>query len=202
MVDQPRYTQPEVLQITRLRPEILQNWVNRGTIQLSEQNPGYGKRRLYSHVDVAKLALMRRLFDLGIKLETAKNLAEASVAAMKAGTLKWETIVCLRPGGTASEASAFTVQVYPPSSDPLAPYSPITGDFRNMRLDHFLGTSGNGRYDGPPDKNGMRTLNPETRAAYAAAGIHAEPVVIVPVGEIVFGALLQCDSIDEKEGRK
>ncbi|PIK72778.1 hypothetical protein CS379_12100, partial [Methylobacterium frigidaeris] len=60
----PRYTQPDVLRITGLKPTVLQTWINRRAIELAEQNPGTGRKRLYSENDVVKLAIMRRLSDL------------------------------------------------------------------------------------------------------------------------------------------
>jgi DNA-binding transcriptional MerR regulator len=50
----------------------LQNWLTRGAIQLEgEQNPGRGQSRSYSAYEIARIALMKKLSDCGVPLETA-----------------------------------------------------------------------------------------------------------------------------------
>lgn len=54
------------------------------------------------------------------------------------------------------------------------------------------------RRDHLDDEN--RPINPERRDALARIGYHVEPILIMPIGEIVNGALLQLLEIAE-EGR-
>src|SRR5262245_35231283 len=94
----PRYTQPEVLLVTRLKPAVLQTWINRGAIALAEQNPGTGRRRLYSRLDVVKLAIMRRLADLQIALAVSKEIAEVTANDLERGNaIDWDLHIFLRP---------------------------------------------------------------------------------------------------------
>lgn len=186
----PRYTQPEVLKITGLAPAVLQTWINRGAIQLAEQNPGYGRRRLYGPLDVVKLAIMRRMADLNIALSVSREIAEAAVAELaEKNKIDWNLYISLRPGeGINTIASA-----------PLMKYGPTVGDPRNMLVSEFVAPFESGgifsRRDRQP--SGERPINPQHRELLARSGIHAEPVIIFPLGEVVNGALAQMRALDE-----
>ena len=63
---EPKYEQPAVLAATGLTSATIQNWVNRGTVTLTEQHPGRQAKRRYSEMDVIRIAIMAELVRLGI----------------------------------------------------------------------------------------------------------------------------------------
>lgn len=202
----PRYTGPEVLKVTLLKPETLQTWVNRKVVTLAEQNPGRGKRRLYSASDVVKLAIMRRCDDLKIALSTSTDLAESVEKLLADGqTIDWDFYVFLRPR-SENTAQNVEVAVYP-APDGLSKYDTTTEDPFLIRLSrlvesHFEGLFGNRRKKrglNDPDYSEDRPVIPERREAFARQGFHAEPVIVFPLGEIVNGTLAQLRALDEVE---
>ena len=55
----------------------IQTWVNRGVlVPSSGQNPGYGQRRLYSAIEVCKIAILGELIDFGFPPAEGKKVAE------------------------------------------------------------------------------------------------------------------------------
>jgi DNA-binding transcriptional MerR regulator len=195
MLTEPRYTQPEVLQVTGLKAPVLQTWVNRGAIRLSEQNPGIGRRRLYSALDVVKLAIMRRMADLSIDLSVSKEIAEAAVKKLSTnGEMDWNLYISLRPGARDSLILS--------AGGPLSLFSPRVGDTIHMRVSEFVepfeGTGLLDRRECEDRFSERRPINPERRETLARAGVHAEPVIIFPLGEVVNGAIAQLRAIDEE----
>lgn len=194
----PRYPQPEVLQVTRLRPAVLQTWINRAAIKLSEQYPGYGHRRLYSALDVVKLAVMRRMADMQLSLAVSQEIAEgAADRLLETGKIDWNLHIFLTPKAATSGP---TIEIA--GSSPLMAYSPTVGDARNIRVsDHtepFEGTGFlNRRIRNPLSQD--RPIDQDRRENLARQGVHAEPVIVFPLGEIVNGALAQLRAIDDVE---
>ncbi len=199
MLEDPRYTQPEVLRVTRLKAPVLQTWVNRGAIQLSEQNPGTGRRRLYSALDVVKLAIMRRMADLSIDLSVSKRVAEEAAAALaKNNEIDWGLFISLRPKAATDESVSINVVTY----TPLGSFGPTIGDARNMRVSDFVEPfEGIGLFDRRRRTarfSDDRPIDAERREVLARMGIHAEPVIIFPLGEVVNGALAQLRAINDE----
>lgn len=191
MLTESKFTQPEVLKVTRLKPSVLQTWMNRGAIALTDQNPGTGRRRLYSACDVVKLAIMRRMADLSVDLSISKKIAEAAVDELiKKGQMDWNQFIFLRPKTATEEKISF--QMF--GSSPLMEFSPTIGDAQHMRLAQFVEPfEGIGIFD-RRDRvsfSDERPINPARREMAARAGIHAEPVIVFPLGEVVNGALQQ-----------
>lgn len=200
MLAELKYTQPEVLKVTRLKPAVLQTWINRTAIRLSDQNPGIGRRRLYSALDVVKLAVMRRMADLSIDLSLSKTIAETAAAELdRDGRIEWDLYIFLRPK-TATENSSVTVD------SGLLPFSPTIGDPQNVHLKSLVYPAGRGstifeRRDRDPADRSRGRMNDARREALARQGIHAEPVIAFPLGEVVNGALAQLAAINEGESR-
>lgn len=196
-----KYTQPEVLKVTRLKPEVLQTWVNRAAIRLSDQNPGSGRRRLYSALDVVKLAVMRRMADLSIDLSLSKTIAETAAAELaRDGQIDWDLYIFLTPKAATENASVLI-------GAGLTPFSPTVGDPQNMNLDSLVYPGGRGssildRRDRKPADRSRGVMNDAKREALARRGVHAEPVIAFPLGEVVNGALAQLATIDEEEIQK
>lgn len=202
-----RYTTPEVLTVTRLRPEVLQTWVNREV--LGARNTGRGKRRLYSGLDVVKLAIMRRMADLQIALSTSLDIAEAASAELqKSGSIDWNLYIVLRPSAATDAMGVSVVS----SGGPLSRYGPFQGDPYNVRLSTIVEWF-EGAYrrrkkrslakihasGAPDDKRGERPIIEDARDTLAREGIHAEPAIVFPLGEIVNGAILQLRALEDAE---
>lgn len=194
----PRYTPVETLNVTRLKPETLQTWVNREVVKLAEQNPGRGKRRMYSAIDIVKLAIMRRCDDLKLALSTAVDIAEGVEEEFRKGyPIEWDTFIFLRP---RSEENRVTIIS---SGGRLSKYGLVVGDARNMRVSDFVEqfegviSRRSKSHLGDPNYSSNRPIDPERREALARQGLHSEPVIIFPLGEIVNGALAQLREINE-----
>ncbi|MCL4852557.1 MAG: MerR family transcriptional regulator, partial [Bryobacteraceae bacterium] len=73
----PQFVNSDVMQVTGRTAATLQTWINHGIlIPTSGQNPGSGKRRLYSAIDVCKVAVLGELTDFGFPPSEARKLAE------------------------------------------------------------------------------------------------------------------------------
>lgn len=196
----PKYTQPEVLLVTRLKADVLQTWVNRKVIELADHTPGSGRRRLYSKADIVKLAIMRRMADLQVALAVSKEIAEGTVARLlrdtPGGSFPWDFLITLRPRAATHETVDVTF-VTPNGQSPLAKYSPIIGDPRNIRLAALIEPPFNRRR--PAYDANAHEIDESLREAQARLGIHAEPVIVIPLGEIVNGTLAQLRAMDEAE---
>jgi len=199
LLDQ-RFTQADVLGVTKLRKELLQTWVNRGVVKLGEQNPGTGKRRLYSALDIVKLGLMRRVADLGLELDIGRDLAsEAERLLLKGKEIEWEYYLSMRADAATQRDVNVTVVASAGYSVLALKYGAIVGDAHDMRVSRFTESFdsifGRRLRTGGDD----RPIDPIRRDALARAGVYAEPAVIFPFGEIVNGTLLQVQAL--REGR-
>jgi len=189
------FTQGDVLEITRLKKELLQTWMNRGVVALGEQNPGSGRRRLYSALDIVKLGLLRRIADLGMELGIGRDFAEGAERLLLGGRgLEWEYHVPIR----RKEATHEDIKVTVIGSSNMSPltlkYGGMVGDARDMRVSHFTEPfEGTGILDRRVHRmfEEDRPIDPERRLVLAKAGTYAEPVLIFPFGEVVNGTLLQ-----------
>lgn len=195
----PRYTPPEALTVTGLDNMLMQAWLKRGVVISRDPNPGRGKRRLYAPIDIVKLAILRRTDDLGIALSTGREIAEgASEVLLRDGGMDWNLHIFLRP----RKDETLTIMT---SGDGLAKFEPSIGDARKMPVSHFTESfEGTGIFNRrkksritDPDYSNERPIDPERRETLARQGIHAEPVVVFPLGEIVNGTLAQLRAIDE-----
>jgi hypothetical protein len=204
---EPRYSQPDVLRVTRLKAAVLQTWVNRSAIELAEQNPGYGRRRSYSALDVVRLAVMRRMADMRVDLSVAKEIAEAAAENLtRHGRIHWNQYIFLRPTAATEEDVKFEV-IMASGMSKLTKYGATIGDPAYMRVSDLV----------EPDRfifprrprvslaerlptgitKDVEDVDDVTRERLARAGVHAEPVIVFPIGEIANGALAQLRAIDE-----
>jgi DNA-binding transcriptional MerR regulator len=196
----PLYTQPVVLAVTGLKPAQLQTWVNREVVLLCEQNPGYGRRRLYSALDIIKFAIMRRLAGLQIDLSVSRTIIEDTERTIdQCGKVDWDLYLTLRLRDP--EAS---VQIVGSSNMRFLGFAPMIGDPRNVRLstltEPFEDTGIWSRRRKPTMEQTLsgddeRPIDPQRREVLAAKGMHAEPVIIFPLGEIVNGTLAQLHAL-------
>lgn len=188
----PRYSQPEVLRVTRLKPAVLQTWMNRQVIELTEQNPGYGKRRLYSALDVVKLAVMRRIADLRIDLSIAKEIAgEAERMLVERGEVPWSLHIQFKPEDATKKESNITIAASAGYSLLSLKYGAIQGDAWGMNVARFTEPFESVFQRRERTGSDERPIDPVRRDFFARQGIHAEPAVIYPLGEIVNGTLAQ-----------
>ena len=67
-LEESSFGQASVVAATGLSAPALQAWVARGVLSLSLdcQKPGTGNKRLYSGMEVARIAAMKVLTDLGV----------------------------------------------------------------------------------------------------------------------------------------
>lgn len=81
-LDEPRYTQAEVLRmLPGLKAKQLQNWSNRGVLDMDERNPGRGSRRKYTPAGVIALDFMQEATLFGIPPTNARQMADEYLAA-------------------------------------------------------------------------------------------------------------------------
>ncbi len=192
----PRYSQPHVLAVTGLTPGILQSWVNRNTIALSDHNPGRGKVRQYCPLDIVKLAVMRRLFELRIDLALSLEVASAGAGSLiGGGGLDWDDYIFLRPDDATPAATRPRI-VTPPGVSRLSLYGLTRCDPADMMVQHLVEPDRFLHPRRPTDADGSGGVDPARREHLARQGIHAEPVIIFPIGEIVNGALAQLRALD------
>ena len=278
----PRFAQPEVLRVSGLSAATLQTWVNRGHVQLSEQNPGSGRRRLYSPLDVVNLAIMGRLYGFGINITHSQDLAEdVARQLVQKGEIEWNLYSIYNP-----PIPGVTILTSPRSLK----FAYHLGDPDNMRVSSLVepgswlrrGLEGErdmaSLFDGVRQREAVeealkeagvefrkrdtglgnllkggttdlqaarealsqaganatdahhtavrealaeattpyfveiagvkleivesgddRAIDPKRRAYHAARGVHAEPVLIIPVGEIANGVIAQLKAIEDSE---
>jgi len=87
--DESSFGNRDLTAATGLASTTIQTWVNRGVLSLSAQqrNPGAGQKRIYSALEIARIAAMKALIDRGLAASSAGQLA-----------LRRETAVLLRAG--------------------------------------------------------------------------------------------------------
>ncbi len=197
---EPRYTQPIVLRVTGLNPSVLQAWVARGKIELVEPNPGYGKSRLYAAADIMMLAIMRRMNDFKIAPELSFPFASDALDEFeKKDRISWDAYCFLHFDDRPRNKIAYRSL--------MDRYGFVSGDPAHMRVSEYV----------EPDRHlFQRRMRDEqrpmespitwpiydpSRKALAAQGMHAEPVLIFPLGEIMNGALAQLEAIEDREGK-
>lgn len=193
-----QFTQPDVLAITQLRKELLQTWINRGVVKLAEQNPGSGRRRLYSAIDIVKLGLMRRIADLGLDLNIGRDLADEAERNLLSGRdVPWELHLSIkRQDATHKEVNIQIVAAAGHSVLSLK-YGAMVGDAREMIVSHFTEPMESVFRRRKRTRTDDRPIDPRRREALAKAGVYAEPALIFPFGEIVNGTLLQIEALRE-----
>ena len=196
-LQEQKFTQGDVLAVTRLRKELLQTWINRNVIELGEQNPGSGRRRLYSAIDIVKLALMRRIADLGLDLAIGRELAqEAERMLLEGRGVEWALHLTIRKREATHETIKIQIVASAGHSLLSLNYGATVGDARHMLVSDFTEPL-ESTFSRRTRKllSDDRPIDPRKRAALARAGIHAEPALIFPFGEIVNGALLQIEAL-------
>ena len=212
----PRYVQADVLKITRLKPEMLQTWSNREIVKLSDQNPGSGRRRLYSSTDVVKLAIMRRMADLRIDLSVSKELAEAAADDLLAGhSIEWDLYIHFNPRDATADVTKYEI-IQPSDMPKLSKFGGLIGDPIDTPVSQYVENFAPGitRRESRRTHDHMEAMArgeelsenppivPERRVALAKHGFHAEPVIIFPIGEIVNGTLVQLEAHDAEKAKE
>lgn len=193
-----KYTQGDVLAITRLRKDLLQTWINRKVVALGEQHPGSGRRRLYSAIDIVKLALMRRIADFGLDLSIGRDLAsEAERLLLSDRGVEWELHLSIKKREATHEENKVEITSAGYSTLSLH-YGAIVGDSRDMRVSAFTEPF-ESMFSRRTNQFLVeeRPIDSHKRDALARAGVHAEPALIFPFGEIVNGALVQIETLEQ-----
>ncbi|MBR0752923.1 hypothetical protein JQ604_12075 [Bradyrhizobium jicamae] len=188
----PKFSQAQVLKIVPgLKAKALQNWNDRKLLSVVDPNPGRQGKRLYSAVGVVELAIMSRMADLGIPLNISRSIAE-SVAKVLAGgrNVDWDMHIFLR----LSVMNELLDAVEAGKEVPIGLLGPRTRPATQISIDKLT------EINIPSDRRGPRhSIDEGRRETLARKGIHAEPVIVFPMGEIVNGALAQLRALDEVE---
>ncbi len=72
-----RFSQIDVLKaVPGLRPDLLQLWIKRGHVELSDKTPGTGRRRSWSALEVVKAATIFELAEMNFEVSFAKKGAD------------------------------------------------------------------------------------------------------------------------------
>jgi DNA-binding transcriptional MerR regulator len=76
-LDRNIFENADILAATGLSATTIQTWANRGILALSEKqrNPGVGQKRLYSGLDIARIAATKALIDRGLSTNAAGQIA-------------------------------------------------------------------------------------------------------------------------------
>lgn len=195
----PSLTWAQVLElIPHMPPGVAQSWINRGHVDLEQVNPGRGRARLFAPADVAKLALLERFSAFGVPVDRAKEYVDATADRVsREGFLDWNDGFAIDYRGQRSPRLPVSAITYAGPPDDFAVLSKRIGDDALVCqfTQWFRGFFRRHDPDGEDD--------PAQRESLARRGIHAEPVLIIPVGEIVNGTLLaahQCAYGESCEG--
>lgn len=189
----PFLGQPSLLRVTLARTDQVQTWVNREHIKIEQPNPGRGKSRLYSELDAIKIGVMVRLTAFGIPVTKAARFAAYVEQRYVDDTpLRWNEF---------SQIS-FKSQINPDAELILSSNAPAMdlglseGDTEHLRVSSFAEWF---RGVIPNRRDGEGDIVPERRTELAKAGIHAEPFLFFPLGEVVNGIRAQVSAIREAQ---
>lgn len=72
-----RFSTDEVIKVVGINEGTLQNWLARGRLNLTQQNPGRGKPRQYTAYEVARIRFIKKLVDVGFPLAPAFKITAA-----------------------------------------------------------------------------------------------------------------------------
>lgn len=86
ILDDPQFTNEDVLAVTGLSATQLHNWVSRGWVSIRHQSPGKGRRRLFCGADVLALELANALAPFGM-VQIADQLTRMDRLAIRAKTM-------------------------------------------------------------------------------------------------------------------
>jgi len=138
-----------------------------------------------------------------VALPISKEIAEASAAGLITDTsessFSWDMYISLSPKSATRQMSEVKM-VQSDGGSPLARFSPFLGDPWNIRLAAIVDPPFNRRR--PASHSEAHQIDESLREVQARLGIHAEPVIIIPLGEIVNGTLAQLRAIDEADGEQ
>lgn len=182
--------------------ELQHTLTSRGHIRNIMPTEGQGKKRPWNALGVIELAILRRTDDLGIRLPTAINFVGAVLSYLeKRGGIDWSARVSFHPTTGASSSGRITIDM---TYADLSAYGLITGDAADDRVsrytESFEGVVCRRRRKwriGKPKPEDAGRVIPEIRDELARRQIHAEPVIIFPIGEVVNAVLLQLAEMHE-----
>jgi len=175
----PRFTQPEVLAVSGLRPDTLQTWINRQIIKLDAPSPGSGRRRLYSMIHIIQLTIMARLHGTyGITPTSAARLSlEALTQLAVHGTADRQAVMVLTRHRIVFEENGKVIRV---EEGDLTP-SFFTGSPDTISLTDLARISGS-------------VKNAETGFIDGA-----DSMLIFRMGEIIHSVIAQLSAIESED---
>lgn len=177
----PRFTQPEVLQVTGMRADVLQTWINRKIIALPDHSPGTGRRRLYAPIHIINLKIMWRLNSLyGVAPTAAARLCIDATGSMEVdGSWERSRVMVLKPF-TQIFTDAATGKVIEVREYETLHVGILTGDPQDITLKEMarMSDAAHPEYPDRPDLiNG------------------ADSMLVLRTGEIIHSVLTQLEQI-------
>ncbi len=171
------FAQRDVLTVSDLDAPTLQTWINRRLLDLG--NPGTGKQRLYSALDIVRLAIMQRLTGFGVGVTRARDIAVEVTDELQDGREVTHSLVfAVFPKPPIPRG--FTIAIVP--ERPWRPGDVVAAgmirDEQEITLAQILGRSKHLGGDPP--------------------GIH-DTVLVVCVGRIVEAVLSKLEALLDKE---
>lgn len=185
-LNEPKFIQPEVLEVSSISADTLQTWVNRGLVELVEQSPGTGRRRLYRALDIVRVEIMRNLTSFGVSPSRAKEMAEDATEELESiGKCRADSVFVVRP---AVEGEKDTI-VYSRDKEPYRlgdhHHSLIPGDPESLTLKKLAG---------------MSNFSAQISDAIGRPN-GGEAILVVRIGEIIKNVLRRIEIMTQKDQR-
>jgi len=181
----PFLGQPSLLKVTQARADQIQTWVNREHVEIDQPNPGRGKARLYSELDAMKIGVMVRLAAFGISVVKAAEFAAYVDRRYRENKpIRWDEFTVISFISQMRKAGTVFVSQNAPSMK----LGISQGDTEHMHIStHTEWVRG----AAPHRRDASGAIIPEKRDELASRGIHAEPFLFFPIGEVVNGIRCQ-----------
>ncbi|MGM0583352.1 MAG: hypothetical protein ACQEUZ_01700 [Pseudomonadota bacterium] len=191
-------TRAQVAGITYADRDWIQTWVNRGHIVLEQQNPGTGRRRLYSELDAVRIALLTRLAAYNIPIDRSAELANFIADALRDGNeIDWEHHLVFT--FDQMRRNSFRLLVRDPDGTwNRDTFEDVTRDLNDLRFSEFAEWFDARHGASRRDQTGR--IDPVERQRLAGDGRFAEPFLVLPYGETVNGTRAMIARLREKTG--
>lgn len=190
----PFLTQPKLTSITGARPDQLQTWVNRDHLKIDQPNPGRGKSRLYSTVDAVKTAIMVRFSFFGVPADKAAQIAEYAARRLsERGSLPWDEILVISFAGRDTPKRTFIAAGYDAEHLELGIQHGDAGELKISDYSEWYADAVRW-IDGIRLRDDDGEINQESREKLALSGLHAEPFLFFPLGEVVNAVIARAEA--------
>jgi len=131
--DTPSYSPQQVCALTGIEKHTLQNWANRGIMSPVRTREGKGGVRMYTRLQVATIALARRVSPFGVEATAAVHIGLGIFGKMLRGLLKFEG--SKRPDEITATLLCTVAIVTPASKNNL---DIVVFDYREMSNEQYI----------------------------------------------------------------